>query len=109
MSFKHADKLLIFHKIIFQQLTQPRVGNSTDKSEQLFIHTVHTLLRSRHIIRRIVFTLFCFSDLTDVHLQTSVITCHITKYFDEILLIILCDPLRIRIPYFSIQCSRLIL
>ena len=65
MSFKAADKRLVFHKEIFQQLPEMDVGDLPDIRQQLLIHSVYTLIGCRHIIRRIVLSLISPPDLPD--------------------------------------------
>ena len=109
MSLEVTDKSLVFYKIILQYLSQIRIIYFLNVSKQFLIHTVCTLLCCRHVIGSNVFALLRFSDLLDIHLQIIIVIDDLTIYLDEIHLIIICDSSGIRIPYFSVQCSGLIL
>ena len=109
MSLEITDKCLVFYKIIIQYLSQILVVYFLNVSKQFLIHAICTFLCCRHIIGRDVFAFLHLSDLLDIHLQIIVIADDLTIYLNEIQLIIVCDPAGIRIPYFSVQCSGLIL
>ena len=109
MSFEITDKCLVFYKIIIQHLSQILVVYFLNVSKQFLIHAICTFLCCRHIIGSDIFAFLHLSDLLDIHLQIIVIADDLTIYLNEIQFIIVCDPAGIRIPYFSVQCSGLIL
>ena len=102
MSLEITNKCLVFYKIILQHLSQILVLYFLNISKQFLIHAICTLLRCRHIIGGDIFTLLCFTDLLNVKLQIVIIADDFTIYFNKIHLIIICDSLGVRIPYFSI-------
>src|SRR5699024_12641469 len=49
------------------------------------------------------------ADLFDIQLEIAVVADDIPVYFDKILLLIICDPLGIRIPHLPVQYSCFVL
>ena len=109
MAFESSDKLLIFDKIKFQKLFQPGIRYFADIRGQSGIHFFYIFICCRHIVSRLILSLFCSPDLFDIELEIAVIADHIAVDFNKILLVIIRDPLRVRVPDLTVQGSRLIL
>ena len=93
MSFEFLDKRFIIYKIIFHCAAEILIGNPSDISKKLFIHHIHALLGSRHIICRIIISLRSDPKLFDVQLQIIIVSDHISDHLDKVFLVVICDPL----------------
>ena len=97
------DEFRIVHEIILHCFPQVGIRDLLYIAQQFLIHGVRIFICGGHVVRRIELAFARLPDLLDVHLQIVVVADDIAIDFDEVFLVIICDPAGVRVPDLAVQ------